>query len=407
MRTDKKYRKAAAVLLLITAGAAAVFTAENAAEKNFSETDTGIRYKAVEADADTDEELPAKPDISAETAVLIEAGTGRILFEREKDRRMYPASTTKMMTALIASEMIEDAAEISGSTDDELKKKYKVSENCAGAEGSSIFLKKDEIITIEDLLYGMMLRSGNDAALAVAEYTAGSIADFTEMMNQRAAALGLENTHFCNPNGLQDENHYSSAHDLALIAREGMRHDIFRDTASTKVWNASREGADNYNYFYNKNKTLFQYEGATGIKIGYTRAAGRCLAASAEKNGMELIAVVLNAPDWFQDVYKLFDYGFGRYNNVTVCDAEKRLTGIKVKGGERKRVCVGTREKISCPSHKGEKTEISVEYELPEIAEAPVSRWQEAGRLHIYSADEYVYSVPLYYMEDVDASKSE
>jgi D-alanyl-D-alanine carboxypeptidase (penicillin-binding protein 5/6) len=181
-----------------------------------------------------------------------------------------------------------------------------------------------------------------------------------------------------------------------------MQHEIFRKIVGTKVWNASREGADSYNYFYNKNKTIFQYEGATGIKIGYTTTSGRCLVASAQKNGMELIAVVLNDTNWFEDAYSLFDYGFACYNNVTVCEAEKRLTTVKVSNGSRNKVFVGTHDAVICPSIKGEKTDISVEYEIPQQTDAPVSRWQEAGSMKIFSAGEYIYAVPLYYLEDID-----
>ena len=363
------------------------------------------RVNIVQADADRTEKLPDSPVVSAHTAVLIEGVSGRILYEKSKDIQMYPASTTKIMTALLAVESAEDAEikeTAESETEEFLAKRVRAADEAVGAEGSSIYLKKDEMISLEDLLYGMMLRSGNDAALAVAAVTGGSVDDFTEMMNERAASLGMKNTHFCNPNGLHDEKHVSTAYDMALLAREAMRHDIFRKLAGAKVWNASREGLDNYNYFCNKNKAIFQYDGATGIKIGYTKAAGRCLVASAKKNGMELITVVMDAPDWFNDIYTLFDYGFARYNNVKICNAEKILTRVRLKNGaERSYVCVGTRDDVYCPSHKGEKTDISIEYDMMHEADAPVSRWQQAGEMRIYSGGEYVYAVPLYYMEDV------
>ncbi len=363
------------------------------------------RVNVVQADADRTEKLPDSPVVSAHTAVLIEGVSGRILYEKSKDIQMYPASTTKIMTALLAIESAEDAEikeTAESETEEFLAKRVRAADEAVGAEGSSIYLKKDEMISLEDLLYGMMLRSGNDAALAVAAVTGGSVDDFTEMMNERAESLGMKNTHFCNPNGLHDEKHVSTAYDMALLAREAMRHDIFRKLAGAKVWNASREGLDNYNYFCNKNKVIFQYDGATGIKIGYTKAAGRCLVASAKKNGMELIAVVMDAPDWFNDVYALFDYGFARYNNVKICNAEKILTRVRLKNGaERSCVCIGTRDDVYCPSHKGEKTDISIEYDMMHEADAPVRRWQQAGEMRIYSGGEYVYAVPLYYMEDV------
>ena len=366
----------------------------------------GRRVSVAQADADPAEKLPEPPGVSARGAVLIEGVSGRILYDKNKDIRMYPASTTKIMTALLAVESAEDAEIVEtpeSETEEFLKRKVRVADEAVGAEGSSIYLKKGESVSLEDLLYGMMLRSGNDAALAAAIDIGGTVEDFTNMMNKRAVSLGMKNTHFCNPNGLHDEKHVSTAYDMALLAREAMKHDLFRQIAGAKVWNASRDGADNYNYFYNKNKTVFQYEGATGIKIGYTKAAGRCLVASAQKNGMELIAVVLDDQNWFQDVYALFDYGYARYNNVKICDAEKLLTRVNIKDGAgRGYARVGTRDAVYCPSHKCEKTDISIEYDLPKTADAPVSRWEQAGRMRIYSGGEYIYDVPLYYMEDVD-----
>lgn len=345
------------------------------------------------------------PYIGAESAVLIEGASGRVLYEKDKDKQLPPASTTKIMTALIAVEWAEDAEIFEtkeSETDRQLDQMIEISGDAAGAEGSSIYLEKGEKVSLRDLLYGMMLRSGNDAALAVAEGVAGDQKTFADMMNSRVRSLGLNNTFFKNPNGLNEEGHYSSAYDLAVIAREAMRHEIFRDLAGTKVWNASREGADNYNYFYNKNKTLFQYEGATGIKIGYTQAAGRCLVASAKRNGMELIAVVLNDHNWFEDVYSLFDYGFASYDNVKIAEAEEVMIHTEITGGEKSAAAVGAKQEIICPSLKGQKTDISLIYDLPKKAAAPISRWQKAGKLDIYSGENFVYSVPLFYMEDID-----
>lgn len=370
----------------------------------------GKNMKVIEVPASA-ESLPAAPGTSAQTAVLIESGSGRILFEKNKDQQMYPASTTKIMTALLAVEKAEstvdpDSVHPEEDMKKELERLVTVADEAVGAEGSSIFLKKGEKIQFQDLLYGMMLRSGNDAALAVAADVGGSQEEFVAMMNEKVASLGLKNTVFKNPNGLQNEEHVSTAYDLAMIAREGMKHELFRDIAGTKSWNASREGADNYNYFYNKNKTIFQYNGATGIKIGYTMAAGRCLVASAKRNGMELIAVVLNDPDWFDDVYKMFDYGFECYDNVEVAEKEKPLTSISVKNGDSSKVKVGVKNDVVCPCIKGEKTDISITYNLEKSVKAPISRWQEAGNLEVYSAGEYIYSEPLYYLEDISEKRS-
>ncbi len=373
----------------------------------FSATTVMHHGRSLQAEAEAEETVQV-PYITAESAVLIEKASGRILYEKDKDKQLPPASTTKIMTALVATEWAENA-EIMETPESEAEKQLdsliKVTENAVHAEGSSIYLKKDEEISLRDLLYGMMLRSGNDAAIAVAEGVGGSVNEFVSMMNSRAQSLGMINTNFENPNGLHDETHVSSAYDLAILAREAMNHDIFRDLAGTKVWNASRPGADSYNYFYNKNKTLFQYEGATGIKIGYTQAAGRCLVASAQKNGMELIAVVLNDHNWFEDIYDLFDYGFASYVNVKIAEAEEVMIHADVIGGEKDRVAIGAEVKVVCPSIKGEKTDISLMFDINRKVQATVSRWQQAGKLDIYSGENFVYSVPLYYLEDIDEAE--
>ena len=331
----------------------------------------------------------AEPALSAETAVLIDAVSGRVLYDRRKDAHMYPASTTKIMTALVVLETVgpEEYTE--------------VSENAAGQEGSSIYLKAGEKIRIKELLYGMMLRSGNDAAVAAAEAAGGSVEEFSDMMNQRAASLGLSNSHFVNPSGLQDENHYSSAYDLAMIAREALKNDVFREIAGTRTYQAEREGVDSYKYFYNKNKTVFQYDGATGVKIGYTMAAGRCLVASAKRNGTELIAVVLNDHDWFQDAYSLMDYGFENFETVRIAEGEVPLTSAAVMQGDDTAVKIGAREDITCVRRAGEAADISIVYDVPDAVKAPVSRWESAGKIDIYSEGEYVYSKDLYYLEDI------
>ena len=366
----------------------------------------GKQHMDAQATAEAvDNQLPPVPYISAESAVLIEGASGRVLYEKDKDKVLPPASTTKIMTALIAVEWAEDA-EINetkeSETDAQLDHMFKISDKAAGIEGSTIYLEKDEEVSMRDLLYGMMLRSGNDAAIAVAEGVAGDADTFVEMMNSRAESLGLTNTHFDNPNGLHTETHVSTAYDLAILSREAMKHNTFRSLAETKVWNASRAGADNYNYFYNKNKIIFKYEGATGIKIGYTEASGRCLVASARKNGMELIAVVLNDHNWFEDAAKLFDYGFASYNNVKIADAEEAMMKVDIINGDKPAAAVGAKDEVICPSLKGQKTDISLIYDIPEQTDAPVSRWQQAGKLDVFSGENYVYSVPLYYLEDID-----
>lgn len=240
----------------------------------------------------------APPSVSAESAALIDE-SGQILYEKNANVKGYPASTTKIMTALVALEKLD---ELGLGMDSEVI----IPEEAVGIEGSSIYLKKGERISIEELLYGLMLQSGNDSATALAICVGGSLSSFVSMMNEKAEELGCSGTHFTNPSGLYEENHYTTAADLARIAGEAMKRDDFRKIVRTKDW----QNADGSRSFHNKNKTVFQYDGATGIKIGFTKASGRTLVASAKRDDKEMIAVVLRDGNWFNDAYALMDYGF-------------------------------------------------------------------------------------------------
>lgn len=250
-------------------------------------------YIAEPAGQATSKTLPAAPAITASQAILIDGKSGEILFEKASEEQAYPASTTKIMTTLMILELCK-RYDISIDTE------VTVPKEAVGVEGSSIYLKAGENRTIEDLLYGMMLRSGNDAATALAVCMGGNEKNFVKMMNGKAAELGCRRTNFTNPSGLFDQNHYTTAKDLASIARRAMEEETFRRIAAAKSWGT----------YTNKNKTVFQYEGGTGIKIGFTERSGRTLVASATRGGIELICVVLNDRNWFADAYALMDYGF-------------------------------------------------------------------------------------------------
>ncbi len=240
----------------------------------------------------------APPSVAAESAVLIDE-SGQILYEKNANAKGYPASTTKIMTALVALEKLD---ELGLGMDSEVI----IPEEAVGIEGSSIYLKKGERISIEELLYGLMLQSGNDSATALAMCVGGSLSSFVSMMNEKAEELDCSGTHFTNPSGLYEKNHYTTAADLARIAGEAMKRDDFRKIVSAKDW----QNKDGSRSFHNKNKTVFQYDGATGIKIGFTKASGRTLVASAKRDDKEMIAVVLRDGNWFNDAYALMDYGF-------------------------------------------------------------------------------------------------
>lgn len=249
------------------------------------------------------------PSISAGAAILIDASDGTVLYEYNADQKMYPASTTKIMTALVT---LDVCRELNLGLDSEVI----VPKEAEGVEGSSLYLKAGERLPLEELLYGLMLHSGNDAAVALASCMGGTMELFVEQMNARAAELGCEGTHFVNPHGLYDEHHYTTARDLAVIAREALRNVEFCEVVSAQKWSSQRaEASQNQEVtpvrsFANKNKTVFQYEGGDGVKIGYTQASGRTLVASATRNGVQVIAVVLNDGNWFEDAYALMDFGF-------------------------------------------------------------------------------------------------
>ena len=244
----------------------------------------------------------AEIGISAGQAILIDGHTGKVLYEKSADEKAYPASTTKIMTALITIETLEKY----GSPINQI---VEIPAEAQGVEGSSLYLKAGEKMSVEDLLYGLMLVSGNDAAVALAEIIGGSEKEFVKMMNDRAKELHCVNTHFANPNGLFDENHYTSVRDMAIIAKTAMENREFRKIVSTKVRKADREEST-YITFNNKNKTVYDYKGGSGVKIGYTKDSGRTLVASADRGKKRMICVVMSAPDWFNDAYRLMDYGF-------------------------------------------------------------------------------------------------
>ena len=252
---------------------------------------------------------------SASSAVLMEAESGRVLYEQNAHEERLIASITKLMTALVALESGHD-----------LEETVTVGEACTRAEGSSLYLRPGEEISLKGLLYGVMLRSGNDAALAVAEHCGGSVEEFVGRMNEKAAQLGMVNSHFANPNGLNAEGHYSSAYDMALLARACLENEALAEIAATK--SATVDGR----VLTNHNKLLWQYEGCIGLKTGYTEKAGRTLVSAARRGGMTLIAVTLNDPDDWRDHTALLAYGFSAYAPVTLTEEGTAVARRPVSG---------------------------------------------------------------------------
>lgn len=246
------------------------------------------------------------PDTGAQSAAVISADTGEAVFLKNADTRLPMASTTKIMTALVAMENL--------STDTV----FTVPKEVCFVEGSSIYLAPGEKITVMDLLYGLLLESGNDAACALAVACCSDVDSFVALMNKRAREMGLVNTHFDNPHGLSSENHYTTARELAIIAYNAMKNPLFRKIAGTKNYTVKGESGEPLKYFSNHNRMLGTYSGATGIKTGYTIASGRCLVTSAKRDGSEFIAVTLNDRSDFRDHAAMLDAAFENYRSTTL-----------------------------------------------------------------------------------------
>ena len=309
----------------------------------------------------------ADADISvgARGAILMERESGRVLMAQNADERRPMASTTKVMTALLA---LENSA---------LEEIVTAGPNASGVEGTSIYLSEGEQLTMGEMLLGLMLRSGNDAAVAIAEHVGGSVEGFVEMMNRRAEELGADAL-FVTPNGLDKGGHGASARAMALIAREAMGNDEFRRLVSTKEAVIPWVSSECSRLLRNKNRLLSEYAGATGVKTGFTRAAGRCLVFSAEREGMELIGVVLSCPDWFEEAERLLDWGFANFSAQTAARAGEGLARAKILNGDLYEISLCAREALSYPVGRGETWQLEIE--APAELEAPVSRGQILGR---------------------------
>jgi D-alanyl-D-alanine carboxypeptidase (penicillin-binding protein 5/6) len=312
--------------------------------------------------------------LTADAAILIEASTGKVLFEKNADKREYPASTTKMMTLLLALENCN------------LNDTVQVTAEAAAVEGSSMELDAGDKIQLGELLQGMMLASGNDATVAVADYMASSMESFTAKMNKKARALGATNTNFVNSSGLPDPDHYSTARDLSKIAAYGYRNPTFRSIVRVKEKRIQWiKPATKYFTFENTNELLEEDDDINGIKTGYTSAAGECLVASAERNGVNLIAVVLHAGDGcrFTEAATLLDYGFAKVNMEKAFSKDELIKSVYVQGGKNYRITARPQKDIYYPVSGGDKGCYSVKYDMPNFIEAPVSAGQKVGALCI------------------------
>ena len=310
---------------------------------------------------------PSAPSVSAHSAVLIDAEYGTVLYAKDADTKHPMASTTKVMTALVALEQMAPDTQIC------------ISPEAIGTEGSSIYLVEGEQLTLEQLLYALLLESANDAAVAIAVGVAGSVEQFAELMNRKAADLGLTDTQFQNPHGLDAEGHYTTAYELALIARAALQNELILKMVSTRKTTIPHGGIDGVRLLVNHNKMLRLYEGSIGVKTGYTKKSGRCLISAAERDGVRLIAVTLNASDDWNDHTALLDYGFSLRESVSLCEVNGIVLTVPVVGGEKDSVIVSNPQAL-CSSLPKNHPEIRQTIELPRFLFAPVGDGEEVGQ---------------------------
>ncbi len=325
--------------------------------------------------------------VSASSAIVMEPSTGQVVFEKDADTRRPMASTTKIMTGLLAAE--------SG----ELEQEISVSDEAVGVEGSSIYLKSGDRLTLEDLTYALMLESANDAAAAIACALAGSVESFADMMNAKAAQIGLNDTRFANPHGLSADEHYTTARDLAKLTAYAMENETFKKIVSTET-HIIEFGAKSV-CLRNHNKLLRLYDGAIGVKTGFTKSSGRCLVSAAERDGLTLIAVTLNAPDDWNDHTEMLDMGFSALERVTLINEGESAFIVPCIGTEKGDIVIKSREGMSLVMPKGEH-DIKRRVILPRYLWAPQKKDSVVGRIEFYEDGILLGSVGLYCSEDCE-----
>ncbi|WP_353892298.1 D-alanyl-D-alanine carboxypeptidase family protein [Proteinivorax hydrogeniformans] len=328
-------------------------------------------------------------DFNAKSYILINQSTKQVLAGRNYDEELLMASTTKVMTAIVALELIED---INGY--------FKVTPEASGIIGSSIYLEEGETIPIKDLLYGLMIRSGNDSAVALGIASAGSEEHFVKLMNEKAEEIGAGNTSFDNPHGLNAENHYTTAKDLAIITAYAMENPLFREIASTTFYRSTNlEGK--VRAFHSNNKFLLNYDHALAAKTGWTTEAGRCLTGAASKDGQDLVGVLLYAPNWFNDLEEMMEWAYSKYKGVMVIEEDTSMGLIAVENGEEPYVAARVPKDIVLSIERETEPVITSEVILDDIVHAPVYKGDKIGEKQIYKDGEYIYTLDLVAHKDI------
>lgn len=325
---------------------------------------------------------------SSKAEVVLEVESGRALYAKNENQKLPMASTTKIITAITA---IENA---------DINKDVFVSEKTCNIEGSSVYLKEGDIFTLKDLLYGLMLRSGNDCAETIALFVGKTRENFIKMMNEKCASIGCKNTYLTNPHGLPDENHYTSALDLAKISAYSMKNEIFKEIVSSKKVVVTEKSKDEKRVFINKNKMLFNFEGANGIKTGYTKKAGRCLVSSAKRNGMQLVCVVINSPQMFERSSELLNNSFLDYEYKCVFDNKKLEKDCNLLGFP----LIASKSSFYYPLGKTER--VKIKYETFDNFDFPIKKGKEICKIDIFNQNKLLFSEKIYTINNIKNKKT-
>ncbi|MCR1898042.1 D-alanyl-D-alanine carboxypeptidase [Irregularibacter muris] len=330
--------------------------------------------------------------IESKSAVLIDAATGEVLFEQNKDEKLPPASITKIMTMLLTMEAV-DSGKIT------LEDKVNISELASKMGGTQLYLEPGELRTVEELLIGVAVESANDAATALGEYIGGTQESFVKMMNDRAKELGMNNTKFKNANGLSEEGHYTTAYDIAIMSKELVKHPKIHQYLTMWMANVTvGKNNDKTRTLANTNKLLRSYDGLDGIKTGYTSEAKHCLSATSKKGNLRLISVILSAPDSkvrFEEAAKLLDYGFANYDGIQVVDKGEEVKEIDIEKGKSEKLKVITEEPLNVLIKKGADQEIDKKIVLKKSYKAPIKKGEKLGEIVVSSEGKEIGKVNL------------
>lgn len=322
------------------------------------------------------------PDVTAESAIVMDADSGKVLFQKNADVPRFPASTTKVMTGLLLLERCLPDEEITAPSDVE------------SVTGSKMHLKPGERVPAGDMLYALMLRSANDGCYAVAMHISGSVPEFAKLMNQRAQEIGCTHTHFHNPNGLNDPSHLTTAHDLALIAREAMKYEEFQTAVKTTKKAITRSINQNDTVMVNKDKLLLSDPSAEGIKTGWTIPAGHCFVGASTRNGYRIITVVLKSKDWKSDTSGLWDWAFANHDRELVKQANIPVEETEVQNGAVDRVSVASPRDIYLTVNKGERAQYEMTFRPLDKVEAPIEPGQRVGTFFVKDSEGAKMYVP-------------